>query len=72
MLVPGGISFQKKLVSKKFSVAIPVPITLQVPISHFDKNVYLPYSKLNDNLKIVKDRYDLFSNTLEKLGYSSS
>jgi len=42
----------------------------QIPISHFDKDTYLPYSKLNDNLKIVKDRLSRPLTMSEKVLYS--
>jgi len=42
----------------------------KVPISHFDSNTYLPYDKMNDNLKIVKDRLGRPLTMSEKVVYS--
>lgn len=42
----------------------------KVAISKFDPNVYLPYEKLNNNLKIVKDRLKRPLTTAEKVLYS--
>ncbi|XP_047143150.1 probable aconitate hydratase, mitochondrial isoform X1 [Hydra vulgaris] len=42
----------------------------KVAISKFDPNIYLPYEKLNNNLKIVKDRLKRPLTTAEKVLYS--
>jgi len=42
----------------------------QVPISHFDKNVYMPYEKLASNLKIIQDRLQRPFTMSEKVVYS--
>jgi len=44
--------------------------TSQIPISHFDKDVGLPYEKLDANLKIVKDRLSRPLTMSEKVVYS--
>merc|ERR1712136_618524 len=44
--------------------------TNQIPISHFDKDVGLPYEKLAANLKIVKDRLSRPLTMSEKVVYS--
>lgn len=42
----------------------------QIPISHFDKDVGLPFEKLESNLKIVKDRLSRPLTMSEKVVYS--
>merc|ERR1712072_576593 len=42
----------------------------QIPISHFDTDVGLPYEKLESNLKIVKDRLSRPLTMSEKVVYS--
>jgi len=42
----------------------------QVPISHFDKDVYMPYEKLASNLKIIQDRLQRPFTMSEKVVYS--
>lgn len=42
----------------------------KVPISHFDKTTYLPYDKMSENLKIVKDRLGRPLTMSEKVVYS--
>jgi len=44
--------------------------TNQIPISHFDKDVGLPFEKLASNLKIVKDRLNRPLTMSEKVVYS--
>jgi len=44
--------------------------TNQIPISHFDKEVGLPFEKLASNLKIVKDRLNRPLTMSEKVVYS--
>ena len=44
--------------------------TNQIPISHFDLDVGLPYEKLDANLKIVKDRLSRPLTMSEKVVYS--
>jgi len=44
--------------------------TSQIPISHFDKDVGLPFEKLASNLKIVKDRLNRPLTMSEKVVYS--
>jgi len=42
----------------------------KVAISHFDKDTYLPYEKMSNNLKIVKDRLGRPLTMSEKVVYS--
>lgn len=42
----------------------------QVPISHFDKDVYMPYEKMASNLKIIQDRLQRPFTMSEKVVYS--
>jgi len=58
------------LVRPRVSQYLRCMSTSQIPISHFDKDVGLPYEKLDANLKIVKDRLSRPLTMSEKVVYS--
>lgn len=66
-----------RLISQKPGLARPRLVqylrcmsTSQIPISHFDKDVGMPYEKLAANLNIVKDRLNRPLTMSEKVVYS--